>query len=371
MKRTWNAAAACLFMTATALAQAQTDLDEVLAGNAFVRIRSKVLPAFTAKDLDGNVVTEAFFAERPALALFISGPPPPELRARTVFSPELRLVVFSTDLEADARSRWKGRPDGIVVCPESVRLVKALGLGAPPFWLVSLPGGRQYATRAGTLVPEAMDAFAAAFAHIAASGEAPAASGEPEAVGAPFLSSLEREVLDELNLVRVDPATYAEKLRAYRAQIAGNRWVRPGKTTVILKEGRAAVDEAIQALTRQVPLLSFEASEGMSRAARDLAAEQERDGATGHTGADGRDPAARISRYGTWGRTMGENLAYGGETGTEFVIQLLVDDGVPSRGHRKNILNGAFLVVGIATGRHPEFRTVCVMDFAGTYEESR
>jgi hypothetical protein len=62
---------------------------------------------------------------------------------------------------------------------------------------------------------------------------------------------------------------------------------------------------------------------------------------------------------------MGENLEFGGDTPRESVINLLIDDGVPSRGHRTNLVNPQFLKVGIATGPHTKFRTCCVMDFAG------
>lgn len=36
---------------------------------------------------------------------------------------------------------------------------------------------------------------------------------------------------------------------------------------------------------------------------------------------------------------MGENLDFGNWSAVEIVIALLVDDGVPSRGHRANILS--------------------------------
>ena len=47
------------------------------------------------------------------------------------------------------------------------------------------------------------------------------------------------------------------------------------------------------------------------------------------------------------------------------MVQLLIDDGVPGRGHRKNILNPSFKVVGIAQGFHSKFGTICVHDYAG------
>jgi hypothetical protein len=48
----------------------------------------------------------------------------------------------------------------------------------------------------------------------------------------------------------------------------------------------------------------------------------------------------------------------------------LVDDGVPDRGHLKNIMDKAFGKTGVAIGPHKTYGTVCVMDFAGGYTTS-
>jgi uncharacterized protein YkwD len=61
-------------------------------------------------------------------------------------------------------------------------------------------------------------------------------------------------------------------------------------------------------------------------------------------------------------------LAYGYDETRNIVTALLIDDGVPSRGHRTNLLNGRFNVVGVGVGLHQVYRHMCVMDFAGSYD---
>ena len=57
------------------------------------------------------------------------------------------------------------------------------------------------------------------------------------------------------------------------------------------------------------------------------------------------------------------------QPGRQVVIQLLVDDGVPDRGHRDNILDGRWGAEGAACGPHRDYRQICVMDYAVRYVE--
>ena len=60
---------------------------------------------------------------------------------------------------------------------------------------------------------------------------------------------------------------------------------------------------------------------------------------TGHTGSDGSQPFDRAKRYCDSISSFGENLSYGRHTAIDVLSQLIIDDGVPSRGHRANIFN--------------------------------
>src|SRR5439155_20131653 len=126
---------------------------------------------------------------------------------------------------------------------------------------------------------------------------------------------LEREqvsaaaVIRELNLARENPSLYAT-------------FVAESRPFHIIEHGRA-VDEAVRFLKRARPLPSLTLSAGMSRAAADHCAEQVA-GQLGHDGNDRSSPGDRISRYGTWSATWGENISYGQKTARGIVLTLII-----------------------------------------------
>ncbi len=189
------------------------------------------------------------------------------------------------------------------------------------------------------------------------------------AANAAYLSLTERRVVSEINMVRTDPAEYARRfLVPLRAYYHGNLLQYPGKIGIRTNEGAKALEEAIRVLESAKPVPPLSPKEGLFRAAHDQVVDQSRTGAVGHSGSDGSTPESRVNRYGRWDVTMGENIDYGNSDARRIVTSLLIDDGVPSRGHRSNLMNPAFKLIGIAIGTHPTYRYMCVMDFAGDFK---
>jgi uncharacterized protein YkwD len=179
-----------------------------------------------------------------------------------------------------------------------------------------------------------------------------------------------RQVLAEMNLARTQPKIYAGYLKEMRRNFQGKLYRMPGSNVLLqTSEGVAAVDEAIRFLTRQKPLPALGWSNGLAAAAAELVTEQSRSGGTGHTGAESGSMRERIERHGTWDGRIGENIAYGPFDARLLVIQLIVDDGVSGRGHRKNHFSPAFGTAGVACGPHPDFEGMCVIDFAGSFSQ--
>lgn len=179
-----------------------------------------------------------------------------------------------------------------------------------------------------------------------------------------------RDVLIELNRVRSNPKKYAEEEIKPRLKLfEGKLYKVPGEIPILTNEGAPAVRECIDVLMKTKPMGLLELEKGLSLAAQWLADDQAETGNEGHYGSDGSSPFERMSRYGKLLITAGENCAYGPKTGREIVAQLLIDDGVPDRGHRLNILNKEFKKVGIGYNdkNNAPYGAVSVMDFAGDY----
>lgn len=168
-----------------------------------------------------------------------------------------------------------------------------------------------------------------------------------------FALSLDDAVLAEMNYARAHPDAYARELR--RDPDAGG--------------DPAAVEEAIDFLERQPPLAPLEGDRRIAAAAREHSRAQAVSGAVGHGAAGGL--GRRLQQNGVWAGLSAENISYGNGAATGVIRQLIIDSGVPGRGHRRNIFSASYQLAGVACGPHPTYDVVCVIDFAGALAPGR
>jgi hypothetical protein len=195
----------------------------------------------------------------------------------------------------------------------------------------------------------------------------PAGAAAPQAA---ISSAEERAVVLELTRIRMFPRAYAKYLRALGLRFDGTLWRLRDHVPIRTREGRAAILEAADFLERVAPIPGqLRVSEGLHASALDHVLDQGPTGQTGHVGADGSTFQERIRRHGRAESQIGEVINYGEETPRMTVIQLVIDDGVPDRGHRKNIFDPAFKVAGAAIGFHKGYGAMTVVDLADAFSD--
>ncbi len=184
-----------------------------------------------------------------------------------------------------------------------------------------------------------------------------------------YLSELEQNVILELNKVRSNPKRFAEEyLEDLQTAFEGKIFTYPGQEPLKTQEGIAPLIECLQVLKQTSELPILKPVEGLTKASRDLVTDQQEYGGIGHIARNGSTPQKRIEKYGDWDICSAEDITYGSFEARQIVIFLLIDDGVPDRSHRKNILNPCFRFAGVSFGKHPNYQTMCAMDYAGDYK---
>lgn len=159
-------------------------------------------------------------------------------------------------------------------------------------------------------------------------------------------TEIELEIIEELNLARANPRAYYDNYVSTKRGEYSDEYMDSCQTDMYNSP--------------KLQPLSFRM--GLFMCAKEHSGSGGPIGAFGHTRIDGRSFGDAIREYGSY-RSCGENISYGSSTARDIVIQLLVDDGTPSLGHRYAILNGTYDTVGVGVDTHLTYRCECVMDF--------
>jgi len=187
-----------------------------------------------------------------------------------------------------------------------------------------------------------------------------------EAVSSVGVSSA---VLGEINNARQNPQQFITYLEDYRGRFSGSSVREADGGVMTTNEGVAAVDEAIAFLRNLTSVEPLQMTEGLIKTADSQLSDLSVNPALGHTGADGSSFNERINRFGTTRGRIGENIALRKDSAREIVLLWIIDDGVPSRLHRKNLFNSEYKKAGIAYGKGNDGRGLCVLDLAAEFFE--
>ncbi|NND94869.1 MAG: hypothetical protein HKN45_08385 [Flavobacteriales bacterium] len=178
---------------------------------------------------------------------------------------------------------------------------------------------------------------------------------------AEYLSPEEKAMVWEINLVRSDPQAYIPfvqeelaklKLDSARLSSIRSESIRRRVTTVNGQEvvnvdtvylnyyqnRLLAMSELLIELGKTVPMDGLEPSEPLHRAAVKHGDSQAEDAYIDHRGKDGSWPLDRHLKEASFIEDGNENIVRTPGDPRSVVIQLLIDSGVPHRGHRQNIL---------------------------------
>ena len=181
----------------------------------------------------------------------------------------------------------------------------------------------------------------------------------------PVLDQIKKEVIIETNRIRTNPKAYIPILERYLENFDDNVLTRPDKNECIeTQEGPKAFKEAIEFLKIQKPINEIEFDEEASKVADEYAKILSNSGED-EQGQDESHIEARVEKYLDYDYAISENIDFGGSTGIEVIVNLLVDDGVKLRTHRDNLFSNKFQYYGVAVASHPEYDFCTVIDYFG------
>ena len=175
-----------------------------------------------------------------------------------------------------------------------------------------------------------------------------------------------RNIFNLINKFRSNPrelARHLEKLKKYLDKNT-NILSEPDKIQIQMVEGENVFNEAIQYLKSLSPLPPFEWDDCLAQSAQEHVDDIGPKGLLLYQSSDGTEPEDRISKYGNYVESLGENIDFGPNDEIGVIVSLTLDDGEEERPHRDNLFKNDYKKIGIACGPHQSEFQMCVMDMA-------
>ncbi len=165
-----------------------------------------------------------------------------------------------------------------------------------------------------------------------------------------FMSPEEKEVIRIMNLVRLYPQKFKLVVAIPYAKSKG------------MDSGRY-YNSLLKDLEKSSGAVSLLPDVTLYNEANSHAKYSGEKGKIGHDGPRGKTYDSRMKSLLKLFREVGENCQYGYNDALDIVMDLLIDEDIPSFGHRKNILNPNFTHVGVSIAPHKKYTYNCATDF--------
>ena len=175
-----------------------------------------------------------------------------------------------------------------------------------------------------------------------------------------------QNIFNLINKYRANPrelANHLDKLKRY-LDPSTNILSEPDKIQIQMVEGKTVFDEAIRFLRglRSLPPLQWD--DCLAQSAQEHVDDIGPKGLLLYQSSDGTEPEDRITNYGNYVDSLGENIDFGPNDELGVIVSLTLDDGEETSPHRDNLFKNDYNKVGIACGPHQTEFQMCVMDFA-------
>ena len=175
-----------------------------------------------------------------------------------------------------------------------------------------------------------------------------------------------RTIFNLINKYRANPrelARHLERLKKY-LDTSSNILSEPDKIQIQMVEGEEVFNEAINYLKNLKPLEPLQWEDALAASAQEHVDDIGPKGLLLYQSSDGTEPEERITKYGTYEESLGENIDFGPNDAIGVIVSLTLDDGEEERPHRDNLFRNDYKKIGIACGPHQTEFQMCVMDLA-------
>ena len=175
-----------------------------------------------------------------------------------------------------------------------------------------------------------------------------------------------RNIFNLINKYRTNPRELARHLETLKKYLDKNTNIlsEPDKIQIQMVEGENVFNEAINFLKNLRPLQPLIWEDCLAQSAQEHVDDIGPKGLLLYQSSDGTEPEDRITKYGNYIESLGENIDFGPNDEIGVIVSLTLDDGEEERPHRDNLFKNDYKKIGIACGPHQTEFQMCVMDLA-------